>query len=116
MTAPTPGPWIVDEKFGGCVRGGPPVEYARGSGQEQIVMVVSRSNAPPDVDLIAERDANARLIAAAPDLLAALKALLEDYSRCTYMDGWCPRHNVVDTGAPCKAEAARAAIKRAEGK
>lgn len=50
------------------------------------------------------------------DLLAALKALLEDYSRCTYMDGWCPRHNVVDTGAPCKVEAARAAIKRAEGK
>lgn len=39
-------------------------------------MVVSRSNAPPDVDLIAERAANARLIAAAPDLLAALKGLM----------------------------------------
>lgn len=105
MTTPTPGPWVVDEKFGGCVRGGPPVEYARGSGQEQIVMVVSRSNAPPDVDLIAERDANARLIAAAPELLAALKAIVKVIDRAD--DRECP---------VAALEMARAAIKRAEGK
>lgn len=66
-------------------------------------MVVSRSNAPPDVDLIAERDANARLIAAAPELLAALKAALDesgcDGDLCMYQ--W--------------HDAARAAIKKAEG-
>jgi hypothetical protein len=56
----------------------------------------------------AERDANARLIAAAPDLLEALKAMLDTGHMCGYdceMDKSCPI-----------GEQARAAIAKAEGK
>lgn len=52
-----------------------------------------------------EAKANARLIAAAPDLLAALKALIET-----------DRHDLTDK-RPCDScSAARAAIAKAEGK
>ncbi len=54
----------------------------------------------------AERDANARLIAAAPDLLAALALILADYSAAYGGD---------EKDEPKAMKAARAAIAKAEG-
>lgn len=55
-----------------------------------------------------EADANARLIAAAPDLMEALKEVTELYSRT--VAGW------VDTEKVPEIIAARAAIAKAEGR
>lgn len=64
----TPGPWMVDEAY-------PFVVYARVKGKEVYLADcdIAYSPLPPK-----EPDANARLIAAAPELLEALKALLQD--------------------------------------
>lgn len=73
MTAakPTPGPWQMDYPDGW---GGVFVESVDATkGKPLIASLYERESAfPPDDE---ERKANARLIAAAPDLLAALKAL-----------------------------------------
>lgn len=55
-----------------------------------------------------ERDANARLIAAAPDLLAALKEMLDKGEGCAACGSGAP-------GCGCRYERARAAISKAEG-
>lgn len=99
MSKHTPGPWMVDtnfrgeqfvqagntedgiQPFGSCSCCG---EYIYGYNQE-------------------EREANARLIAAAPDLLEALKSLL-----CVDYRSW-------DNSAQEKWEAASAAVAKAEG-
>lgn len=65
----TPGPWAVHRH--GAIVGGPFQEYTNGSSQEQIAMVCILS--ATEGDAVGERDANAHLIAAAPDLLAAVK-------------------------------------------
>ena len=61
---------------------------------------------------VAEAFANARLIAAAPDLLAALKRIIKD-TECWYIDGGpcaSTRRNV-----PCAHCQAEAAVQKAEG-
>lgn len=105
-TQHTPGPWTVD--LHGVVLGGErggtsvaqiciedwhdSVEYARQKGDNDTMLwAIGRRN---------QAEANGRLIAASPDLLAACKALL----------------NCADSGrdfAECKA--ARAAIAKVEG-
>lgn len=57
----TPGPWLIEPK---AARG----LWLHDSNGEFIALATKRDDA-------AEEDANARLIAAAPDLLAALKQL-----------------------------------------
>ena len=68
MSGHTPGEWVVDEFYedAGC--------YRIRAADENICHVhafVPHGSTP-------EADANARLIAAAPDLLAALKLVLEE--------------------------------------
>ncbi|MFN3858152.1 MAG: hypothetical protein ACK4RV_10400 [Caulobacter sp.] len=60
MAAHTPGPWEV---AGNCVR----TRYRMGDPDNNGTMVADVGVFPP------EREANARLIAAAPELLAALR-------------------------------------------
>lgn len=105
----TPGPWEFNKY--GAVKGGPVVEFSRGFGREQIAMVCARQFAHVDIDMIAEREDNARLMAAAPDLIEALKALL------FYPDRWCcctaEQEAAGHTGECLQAQAA---IAKADGK
>jgi len=69
MPGHTPAPWVVS-RHGGAILGGEVHDFARGSGQSQVAVATMDAVSSPE-----ERDANARLIAAAPDLLAAAVAL-----------------------------------------
>ena len=64
----TPGPW---KEFEGFIVGGP---WADG----EIHYICDPRCAPPDADNMRMMDANARLIAAGPDLLFACKCALAD--------------------------------------
>lgn len=68
----TRGPWTA-RKYGVIVAG-PAIEYINGSAQAQIAMVCVRVEAE-SAEL--ERDANAALISAAPDMYAVLKEVAE---------------------------------------
>lgn len=74
-TQHTPGPWTAIEKFGvlGSVKGGVIRKYTNGTSQDQLFMVCSVQD---DNGGTEATNANARLIAAAPDLLEALQHLL----------------------------------------
>lgn len=66
----TPGPWVADEAEN---------EWAVGDADGRIVAYLHQD----DIDLLSEREANAHLIAAAPDLLKALKAADEALAQVT---------------------------------
>ena len=104
MSKHTPGPWEVT-RFGAIKSASPntQVEYARGIGQPQIALVFVDDSRPEG-----ERDANARVIAAAPDLLASLKEMLDKGEGCAACGFGAP-------GCGCRYERARAAIAKAEG-
>lgn len=73
MSAHTPKPWIAEK--GGCIRSAAPEagrQYARGVGYPQVALVTGLHEDRPE----GEREANERLICAAPDLLEACKRLL----------------------------------------
>ena len=72
MSKHTPGPWDVSYRLGcpGAVKGGVTRDYARGSGKDQLFTVHSPQDDNGGDDAW---HANARLIAAAPELLMALK-------------------------------------------
>jgi hypothetical protein len=85
MNKHTPGPWIVDNE--GPIEGRPGI-YAEilddaGPMGANIVARVCVDH-PANEDLRNGGRANARLIAAAPDLLAALKGMLEDLGNPTF--------------------------------
>lgn len=68
MSGHTPGPWRTRNH--GVIVGGPFHQFERGTAQRQIAMacvIVDCEQAE------AERDANARLISAAPDMAEALR-------------------------------------------
>jgi hypothetical protein len=69
MTAHTPGPWTCHT--GSVYKDGPTV-YPKG--QDEGIPICHMDREPGNGTMPVERDANARLIAAAPDLLAALEA------------------------------------------
>lgn len=68
----TPGPWVL-ATFPGVVVGGPMLKFGNGEGQAQLAMCTLSETIDE-----AQRNANARLISAAPDLLEALKGIVAD--------------------------------------
>ena len=108
----TPGPWGWKE--GGVVFGGPMRHYVNGSAQDQIAMVC---HMPPGAG---DQSANAAIIAAAPDLLAALKDMREGwrYIRQHHGDlygvGWDRAEKAADA-AIAKAQPASGGSKRRAG-
>lgn len=109
MSTHTPGPWVdakATDKTGGSI-------VMRG---DEWIAVAQDFN---QWDRDAERQANARLIAAAPDLLAALQKLA-DYAEAEARGGdeAVPQHlRCINSGMVAQAVSeARAAIAKAEGK
>lgn len=116
MDKHTPGPWFVDEKSyiwrrdpkelyenGGGVAGDKPLAccYKGWYGEGMIGYPAA---------------ANAQLIAASPDLLAALKAILPMAVLGSERDGYCfDRKGEVCPGCQEQLKKARAAIRKAEG-
>jgi hypothetical protein len=91
----TPGPWgEVSDEFGKCKRS---IAYPDGDDRDHDLCVVQCGD--PD-----ELEANARLIAAAPEMLAVLQDMVVTFARA---DTPAARGMLV---------AARSAIARAEGK
>ena len=75
-TKHTPGQWsVVEHDHAICVQTESPRQTKFGASRYAVVGGLDRS----DPEQLEEARANARLIAAAPDLLEALKALLERY-------------------------------------
>lgn len=94
QTTHTPGPWkLADECYS-------PDGYVWASDNDELVAVAGYDCS--DLPTIT-RAANARLIAAAPDLLAALATLIED----------CEAHGLTDNDAHLRE--ARNAITKAKG-
>jgi len=95
MSKHTPGPWRI--KWGENIFGGERLVANAGSHQQNF-----------DTEkAAAENKANARLIAAAPDLLEALKAVVTEDGK-----GWTN----LTVGSDSTLAAAVAAIAKAEGK
>lgn len=84
----TPGPWALSGRTATCIRT---------ADQEQHIAYMETADNTVETCL-----ANAHLIAAAPDLLLALKSFMHN--------------NSVVIGLPLAARAARAAIAKAEGR
>jgi len=94
----TPGPWMAMLKpFGGFT-----IAPLKGGGRREIGSVLFRHD---KIDIVSEVDANARLIAAAPELLEALKEQIEPRSKGWKVTDW----DIRDANA-------RAAIAKAEGR
>lgn len=98
MNKHTPGPWRVE------IEDGIPVIWAHPNSYDIAIVAVDwepvRHQGPEDIDN-GTKAANARLIAAAPDLLAALEMLLNETNAGTW---------------DClPADKARAAIAKAKG-
>jgi len=103
-TQHTPGPWKVKQSQGATLRlfGGPQIQAGR------------RTVAWPEFPSVDENDiseANARLIAAAPDLLAALRQTWDIIERFAN-EG---KPGFLEMYTSPGAESARAAIAKAEG-
>lgn len=101
----TPGPWMADFRL---IGGRVVVNQANAGDRMQVALV----NGGAD-----EQDANARLIAAAPDLLEALRSLLSasaDAIRYVPADG-SEERDLCDAAGDAMIFA-RAAIARAEGR
>lgn len=105
MSKHTPGPWLVK----------PAVEFADSAAivndRNYCIARLNRSQLLPEL-------ANARLIAAAPDLLAALDGLTrhsENINRAFYVEGTAKAMRPAMQGQKELLQAARAAIARANG-
>ena len=98
---PTPAPWTVEKHAGN--------QYKIGASVGYVAVVAPRPDTQHRVGWeSAVESANARLIAAAPALLAALEALMgEDHADCIARGG-CPAYRR-------NREAAEAAIRQARG-
>jgi len=109
----TPGPWWVERRVGDASQ-----VNARHRGEGSSYCVASINHWEGDADR-----ANARLIAAAPDLLEALKRLARAYvstmesgrDRIVSLGGDCDPVDVMERGDPY-LRIAREAIAKAEGR
>lgn len=101
MSKHTPGPWLTEGNF---------VYALNGEGKHAVnrfhASIQGGYTSEDTRTTIAETEANAKLIAAAPDLLAAMRFILAFYE---------PGQTCLDTNAWKQAEAAaRAAVAKAE--
>jgi len=105
MSKHTPGPWNTDEKDHDD-----PYQDIRVVGSRRNICLVWMDDAPVK-DYNDEQQANARLIAAAPDLLEALKSILPFIPKTSFIDGGAAKYseNVI------AADKVRAAITKATG-
>ena len=98
----TPGPWWVERRVGDALQ-----VNARHRGEGSSYCVASVNHWEGDADR-----ANARLIAAAPDLLAAINAMLNHYRTEGCPD---PKCRLCERSKTAEA-AANAAVAKAEGR
>jgi hypothetical protein len=104
----TPGPWTVERGHDGRIGRDGRIRDV----QVTIALVTRGVDLDPDDDLGGPTfEANARLIAAAPELLAALKTLFDDYKRLAD-SGDCGFWKLEDQSS---GQQALAAIAKAEG-
>ena len=109
---PTAGPWIVDDKHIHCAKG-----LTLPHGQEPETDVICEVNTDCHADgLLTDTDkANLRLVAAAPDLLAALKSAVAQIEMSIDLETWTPdTQGKLEAYKLCAAQG-RAAIAKAEG-
>lgn len=105
-TQHTPGPWYVDESEDG-------IAMVRSLGEFAIAGVYADANGIGDD--FAAQEANARLIAATPDLYSALHVALDALQACAHHDGDDPFWN--DGGSGREAcNIVRSAIDKAVGR
>lgn len=113
MATHTDGPWEVDavnsEHLHDIIMG---YKIPHAGYPILLATVFYDDNGGPGDIAPSEAAANARLIAAAPDLLEALKSLMEVQDCDT--DCWCEEDE--NRPRPCEACAGRAAIAKAEGR
>lgn len=112
MSGHSPGPWVVmPRKYDGLA-----VEQDAVAGLHGVLRLICRLNTfPPGRD----HEANARLIAAAPDLLASLRKTLAAANELHGQGIGCPDcpDDHEETGEDCPMlAAAEAAIAKAEGR
>src|ERR1035437_1836628 len=93
-SAHTPGPWRYDADCG-LVRESPGDDINIGSAELAEVMWVERSGMT-DADSERETNANANLMAAAPEMLEALKRAQSNLQICAIMDSSIDTLDVVD--------------------
>jgi hypothetical protein len=74
MTQHTPGPWAITKGAYGALHVGP--AKLDHPGRDRMAYTTQRGR-----DLLAQREADAALIAAAPDMLAALQDIMAESSR-----------------------------------
>lgn len=102
LTAHTPGPWNVDQGKPTKTRG---IDIIGPNTRHVVASVHFPSEVWSSVESQTRARATARLIAAAPDLLAALELMTDQYEQV------CHDNNVM--GWPAAVEHARAAIAKA---
>jgi len=102
MSGHTPGPWEVDREQGGGGR------FVRDR-HRTLIADAFHKTVPID-----ERAANARLIAAAPELLAALKAYVEWFGGA-HVHG-CPADDTCDCPGAAVNALVNNALAKAEGR
>lgn len=106
----TPGPWeAIGLHLAGC--GDISIEAhssTNASGYIPVARAYGQGYLVRDQELIGRRNANARLIAAAPDLVATLRAMLDFYAPDCEGDCKVPEHG--------PAGVARALLARIEGR
>lgn len=112
MSQHTPGPWVKALTGQVMHSYSQPIAIAQQSAANMVAGVFDDVSGGRDV-----ADANARLIAAAPDLLAALEKMVAVHDEPCRFDhnGYCQSHYLDHQVDGCLVQIARDAIKKARG-
>ena len=110
MSAHTPGPWKFSVGDGGEWWVGDDQEAVIRDSKNEFIAVLA-----VDPDNFTQEVANARLIAAAPDLLAALKRMIEHGTRAEWSDDVLAQSFKLPVAVIRQARAAIEAVPSAKG-